>query len=158
MSAVAKILLVPVDGSRGADKAASLAAPIAEKLGVPLRLLFAYPRNPLERYGLSDGLSTRSNPEALDYFSGETFAQLREQTAEKAFGAARKAIGETTAPVEQELVPGEPAAAILEHASETDSPMIVIGSRGLNRVTELLLGSVSQRVLHHAKCPVIVVH
>lgn len=154
MTAVAKILLVPVDGSSGADKAASLAAPIAEKLDVPVRLLFVYPKNPMDKYGLS----ATSNPEALEYFSGETFAQLREQTAEKAFEAARKAMGDVTVAVEQKLVPGEPATAILEHASEADTPIIVIGSRGLNRFTELLLGSVSQRVLHHADCPVIVAH
>lgn len=149
---VAKIVLVPVDGSKGAGNAASLAAPLAARLGVPLRLVFAYPRNPMEKYGLSD----MSNPEALEYFSGENFAQLRQQAADKAFDAAREAMGEVDVAVEQKLVLGEPAAAILEHAREVGDALIVIGSRGLNRFTELVLGSVSQRVLHHAKCPVIV--
>jgi nucleotide-binding universal stress UspA family protein len=46
MSDLPEILLVPVDGSKNASAAASYAARLAEKLGVPVRLLFAFPESP----------------------------------------------------------------------------------------------------------------
>lgn len=152
MSAVPKILLVPVDGSKGATKAAALAARMAEKLDVPLRLICAFPRDAFEAFGVPGS----SNPGDYKYFSPGAFEELREQTTGKAFKAAREAMGEVGVSVEEEVVPGEPAPAILEYAGKLDSPMIVMGSRGLNRFSEVLIGSVSQRVLHHAKCPVLV--
>lgn len=154
MTAVPKILLVPVDGSKGANKAAALAARLAEKLDVPLRLICAFPQDPLEAFGYP----VSSNPHDYKYFSPEAFDQLREQTTENAFKTAREAMGDIAVSVEQEVVPGEPAPAILEHASKVDDPMIVIGSRGLNRFSEVVIGSVSQRVLHHADCPVLIAH
>lgn len=154
MTAVPKILLVPVDGSKGANKAASLAARLAEKLDVPVRLICAFPEDPLEAFGYP----VSSNPGDYKYFSPQAFENLREQTTEKAFKAAREAMGEVAVSVEQEVVPGEAAPAILEHASKVSDPMIVIGSRGLTRFSEVVIGSVSQRVLHHADCPVMIAH
>jgi len=50
-------------------------------------------------------------------------------------------------------VPG----AILEEASEVGATAIVVGSRGLNAVTEFLLGSISHQVAHHSAVPVVIV-
>jgi len=44
---------------------------------------------------------------------------------------------------------------MLKHADEVPGAMIVMGRRGHSNVTELFLGSVSQRVIHKAKCPVL---
>ena len=60
--------------------------------------------------------------------------------------------------VRQEVLIGEghgPAKALLDAASGAD--MLVVGSRGRGGFQGLLLGSVSQQVLHHAKCPVVVI-
>lgn len=154
MTAAPKILLVPVDGSEGSGKAAALAAHLAGKLDVPLRLLFAFPEDAVEAFGLP----VTSNSAQYKYFSPDAFAQLRDQSAEQAFKAARDAMGEAGVSVEQEVVSGIAAPAILEYVSGVSDPMIVIGSRGLGRVKELVIGSVSQRILHHAGCPVLVVH
>jgi nucleotide-binding universal stress UspA family protein len=56
------------------------------------------------------------------------------------------------------LLDGDPAREILRAAHEGDHDVIVMGSRGRGRVTAALLGSVSQRVLHDADVPVIVIH
>lgn len=154
MTGAPRILLVPVDGSKGAGRAAKLAATLAEGLNVPLRLVFAFPRDPVEMFGIP---TETPRPEELKYFSPEAFGQLRDRSAEKAFNAAREAMGQTAAEVEQEVVSGDAAEAIIRHAEGVADPMIVIGSRGLSSFKELLLGSVSQRVLHHAHCPVTVV-
>ncbi len=52
---------------------------------------------------------------------------------------------------------GDPAAEIVKVAEETGADLIVVGSRGLNRMQGMLLGSVSDRVVHLAHCPVLVV-
>ena len=154
MSQTPKVLLVPVDGSDGSNDAARYAAAIAAGLGVPLRLLHAFPKDPIDMFGLP---TEAPRPEELEYFSPDAFARLRDQTAAKAFATTREAIDESAVEIEEKVITGSPAEAIVEHAAGVEAPMIVIGRRGLSGFKELLLGSVSQRVLHHADCPVTVV-
>ena len=56
---------------------------------------------------------------------------------------------------ETKLVPGQAARAILRTAASAE--LVVVGSRGRGGFTGLLLGSVSQGVLHHTSCPVAIV-
>jgi nucleotide-binding universal stress UspA family protein len=56
------------------------------------------------------------------------------------------------------LLEGDPAHELLRAVQEGDHDVIVVGSRGRGRVTAALLGSVSNRLLHAAHVPVIVVH
>lgn len=53
------------------------------------------------------------------------------------------------------VVAREPAKTLIEMSSEAD--LVVVGSRGQGGFRGLLVGSVSQQVLHHAQCPVLVV-
>jgi nucleotide-binding universal stress UspA family protein len=52
---------------------------------------------------------------------------------------------------------GDPPLVILESAKEQDVQMIVVGARGLKGIKRFLLGSVSQKVLEHAPCSVLIV-
>ena len=65
--------------------------------------------------------------------------------------------GQRQLDIEPVLLDGEPADALLRYLSECDRPMLVMGRRGQGRIQELLLGSVSDQVIRHARCPVIVV-
>jgi len=56
-----------------------------------------------------------------------------------------------------EILQGPPADAILRVAKTRDVDLIVMGARGLGSLGSLLLGSVSQKVMAHADCPVIIV-
>jgi nucleotide-binding universal stress UspA family protein len=56
-----------------------------------------------------------------------------------------------------ELLTGSPESRIVEKAEETEADLIIVGSHGYNRWERLLLGSVSDSVLHHAPCSVLVV-
>ena len=56
-----------------------------------------------------------------------------------------------------EILQGPPADAILRVAKTRDVDLIVMGARGLGSLGSLLLGSVSQKVMAHATCPVIIV-
>jgi nucleotide-binding universal stress UspA family protein len=60
--------------------------------------------------------------------------------------------------VTTQLLDGDPAREILNTAREHDHDVIVLGSRGRGRMTAALLGSVSNRVMHEAEVPVIVIH
>lgn len=70
------------------------------------------------------------------------------------------ALKEALAPPDAEAVvrhvdQGQPAAVLLDHAR--DAEMLVVGSRGHGGFTGMLLGSVSQNVVAHSPCPVVVV-
>jgi nucleotide-binding universal stress UspA family protein len=71
--------------------------------------------------------------------------------------AAAQALRETGVDVIVEVLQGPPAEAILKVAEVRGCDLIVMGSRGYGALTRLLLGSVSQRVLAHAKVPVMIV-
>ncbi|KAI8903092.1 universal stress protein [Gorgonomyces haynaldii] len=51
---------------------------------------------------------------------------------------------------------GDPRHAIVEHIDKTKPSLVVLASRGLGMVTRALLGSVSEYVLHHSNCPVLI--
>jgi len=57
--------------------------------------------------------------------------------------------------VAQSVTSDRPAAALIEAAK--DATLLVVGSRGHGGFAGLLLGSVSQQVIHHAPCPVAVI-
>ena len=56
-----------------------------------------------------------------------------------------------------ELLNGSPESRIVEKAEELQADLIIVGSHGYNRWERLLLGSVSDSVIHHAPCSVLVV-
>jgi nucleotide-binding universal stress UspA family protein len=52
---------------------------------------------------------------------------------------------------------GDPAEEIVKTTQDFDTDLVVVGARGLGGVARVLLGSVSEKVLHHARCPVLIV-
>lgn len=55
------------------------------------------------------------------------------------------------------MLRGEPGPCIIDYANQGSFDMVIIGSRGLNALQEMVLGSVSHKVLKRVKCPVLVV-
>jgi nucleotide-binding universal stress UspA family protein len=60
-------------------------------------------------------------------------------------------------PIEISIIQGDPAQVIIELAKIKGHDLIIMGTRGKSAFQELLIGSVSQKVMHHAGCPVMVV-
>ena len=54
------------------------------------------------------------------------------------------------------LLPGPPATALVEAAADCD--LLVVGARGLSALKAALLGSTSNQTIHHARCPIAVIH
>lgn len=135
-----KNILVPVDGSEGSDRAIAQAISLAGACGAKLNFLYVANINQLAINAcLSDAIL-----EAVTK-AGNVILERAMQMVPT--GIEKEATSET----------GSPAVVILDHAENTATDLIVMGSRGLGIVKGVLLGSVSQYIVEQAKCPVLVV-
>jgi nucleotide-binding universal stress UspA family protein len=148
VSAMFRKILVPVDGSQSALRAARIAAEIARKFDSQVTLLTVVeaPDTAAAAAGMAGmmGVDTTASP-AL------------EAAARELLGAAAQAMGLPDAKVRQVVVSGHAADIICEACRAGADDLIVMGSRGLSEVGSLFLGSVSDKVSHHAPCPVLIV-
>jgi nucleotide-binding universal stress UspA family protein len=152
MSDTPQKLLVAVDGSKGSGEAVTLACGLAQRLNVPVELFFVFQTASEALIGLPGGGISR---EDRKFFVPGAIEKLEKEASEAVFSAARKAVGNADVAIEEKTLFGLPADTMLKHADEVPGAMIVMGRRGHSNVTELFLGSVSQRVIHKAKCPVL---
>jgi nucleotide-binding universal stress UspA family protein len=144
-------ILLATDGSREAQLAARTAADIANSTNSELHLLTVARGNPDPVYHIHEGgLRYETYQQALDAIKGEAQKVLDEQVQEiEAAGGNVK---------EAYLRVGERRdQAIVHLAEELGAGLIVMGSRGLGGVRRALMGSVSDSVVHHAHCPVMIV-
>ena len=79
--------------------------------------------------------------------------------AEDLAGRAREIAKEPASRTSRTRVaPGDPAAALIDVAEDTLADLIVVGSKGMTGASRFVLGSVPNKVSHHAPCDVIIVH
>jgi nucleotide-binding universal stress UspA family protein len=143
MFTVSKIL-VPVDFSPHSEAALDAAIEIAKKFEASVHLLHAYPIHVggVTPYGvtLPDTLERDWRKSAQTQLDG-----LAERVAQAGLHASAS------------LSPSPAAAAVVETAEEMGSDLIVMGTRGLSGLSHVLLGSVAERTLRLAPCPVLTV-
>ena len=97
---------------------------------------------------------------AMGEIDGEVWMKIREtahHTAQQNYQEAAAKLGAKFATVEHVLEEGHPNRAILEVAKRRDVDLLVLGARGHSLVARVLLGSTSDYVANHARCPVLVV-
>ena len=136
-------ILVPVDFSPDSSAALDWAIGFARKLAAEIDLLHSYELSPLvSLYGVG--------------FPGSLDDELRRAAEKKLADFAHRARAEGIR-VRVSVVRDPAADAILEHAEELGSDLIVIGARGQSRLPHILLGSVAERVIGRAACPVLAV-
>jgi nucleotide-binding universal stress UspA family protein len=87
----------------------------------------------------------------------EDFEQAKRSARSWVEDQAERMCGEGASVVESHLLLGRPDAAIVWLAQEIGAGMVVLGSRGLGGIRRALIGSVSDSVVRHAHCPVMVV-
>ena len=136
-----KNILIAYDGSAHAQRALDCAQDLAQKYGAQLILVHAF--HPIPKDWGSP-------------FLEEAEARAR-GTGEKVIQEAQSRLRDTALQVITEMLEGPPAEAILRVANVRECDLIVMGSRGLGELKALLLGSVSERVLHHSTIPVLIV-
>lgn len=135
----AKILLA-VDGSEEASLAARSAVGLAEKTGSELHVVHVGEAPVVYR------------PELRGYRS---LYEQREKEARRLLDEQVKSLGDRVA--QAHLRMGRPDGEIVALAEELGAGLIVLGSRGLGGLRRTLMGSVSDSVVRHAHCPVLVV-
>lgn len=133
-----KRIITAVDGSEHSYRALYYAKGIAECFGADLYLVHIFPQT----------------SDLLGYDEYEHLVARREAAGQEILQEARQKLGETSVTVYEELLEGPEAEAILAVAETRQIDLIVMGTRGLSTLQGLLLGSVSHKVIRHAKCPV----
>ncbi|MCZ2259934.1 universal stress protein [Sporosarcina sp. G11-34] len=134
-------IAVAVDGSDNAFRAAKHAILLAQYL----------PDAQLEIIYVAD--YNKAKDERLLSQSPESLALKREQKVRPVLELAQSAGVETKIT----MLKGNPSQEIIKYVKEHSIDQLVIGSRGLNTFQEMVLGSVSHKVMKHANCPVTIV-
>jgi nucleotide-binding universal stress UspA family protein len=140
-------IVVGTDGSDTATEAVRQATELAKAVGADVHLVSAYEpigegRLREERQQVPDDMQWMINPrEDVD-------ATLRE---------ASKDIEALGVQVETYAREGDPADAILDVAEEKKADLIVVGNKGMTGAKRFLLGSVPNKVSHHAPCSVMII-
>jgi nucleotide-binding universal stress UspA family protein len=138
-------IVVGVDGSKGARRALQFAAREAALRGARLRIICAWE---IPAAVLGGGFTPALDQEALDSSRVQAEDIVQHELSEVELGYADL---ECTGVA----LEGHPAEVLIHEAE--DAGLIVVGNRGRGGFSSLLLGSVSQQVVHHAPCPVLVV-
>ena len=139
-------LLVPVDGSTYAKRALEFAIGLAKICGSTITIMYVVPRRV---YVAAQEAGFIPVP-ALIHDLEELGKEVLEEAEDMVQTAGVKS-------VEKVLIHGIPAEEILKTSDVGKYDMIVIGSRGRTAAKAFILGSVSHKVSHHAKCPVLIV-
>jgi nucleotide-binding universal stress UspA family protein len=137
-------ILVPVDGSQAALRAAKLAAAIAARRDGEVHLLNVQPILPM--YGM-----------VRAYMRLPQYRAARATLARQALTGPEKLLSRLKTRHRDHVMYGEPGETIADAARSLRCSMIVMGTRGQGAVGNLLLGSVATKVIHLSKVPVTLV-
>jgi nucleotide-binding universal stress UspA family protein len=145
MRTTLQTIVIATDGSEDARDAERAAVELCCHTGAALHVVHAWQYHPMvyDAYAIPLGES--------DY-------QLYEEAANATLEASVErftALGRT--PAAQHLRSGPAAVQVVHTCSELGADLLLIGSRGLGPVRRLVLGSVSEGVVHHASCPTLVI-
>ncbi len=132
-------ILLATDGSADATLAAQAAIDMSNGMGSELHIMHAWHSIPTAR------------------FESYIRSQLKQEAQEMLTEQVERVKASGGEIAETHLRKGSTVDEILNLAETLDIELIVIGSRGFNPMKRLVLGSVSEGVVHHARCPVLVV-
>lgn len=142
-----KSIVVGTDGSDTANQAVRQAVELAGSVGAKLELVSAYEPVPAQRLAEE----RRQAPEDLQW------AINPREDVDATLEAAAIVAREAGVPVGVYARQGDPADAILDVAEEQDADLIVVGNKGMTGAKRFLLGSVPNKVSHHAPCSVMII-
>jgi nucleotide-binding universal stress UspA family protein len=140
-------IVVGTDGSETASEAVREAIELAKALGASVEVVSAY--EPVSNLRLRE--EARQAPEDLQWMVNpreDVDATLRE---------AAEMVETAGLNVRTYAREGDPADAILDVAEERGADLIVVGNKGMTGAKRFLLGSVPNKVSHHAPCSVLII-
>ena len=140
-----KNILVPIDGSGNSMLMLRSAAKLAKFFEAKMTIFHAIHINIHQSYSGK---------------MGAAYYQLREtltEGAQEIIEMARQEAVSYSVSFNEKLVWGDPAEEIMSEAKHGNYDLIIIGCRGLSEVKSWVLGSVSNRVIRHAACPVLII-
>jgi len=142
-------ILVATDGTKQGDSAVEMLVNVKVGDGDEIKVI---------------SVVDMSVPLGIDIYGGylpdtTEIEKVARENAEKALATSARRLKEITdgAAISSEVLFGSPESRIVETAEQFKADLIVLGSHGYNRWERLLLGSVSDSVLHHAPCSVLIV-
>lgn len=136
-------ILVPVDGSDNSYKALEAALVLSEKLGSNISVV-----NVMEQVPIIHIESEKLLSELLEAYKKEN-----QEILSKCSDIARqKGIAIKTV-----LLQGNPAPVILDYSKKENFDLVIMGSRGMGKFKELILGSVSSKIVHHSPCAIMII-
>jgi len=147
-------ILVPLDGSEHSLKALEEAAMIAKKFSGKLTLIHVFSVQPI----IMPESSTSSSL-SLPIITGAEVTMMIEtarKLGNKILEDGERRIKDSGVQTERMLVEGHAVEEIVRVANEGKYDLIVLGARGVSHMREMLLGSVTDGVMHHVHCPVLV--
>ena len=139
-----RILLVPIDFSEHSGKALDLAIQMAKRDSARIELVHSFPvvLPPLSPY---------------DTVYPPDFTEKCREAAEAKLADWKARVSAAGVEVDARATPEPPSEAIPEYAKELGADLIVMGTRGLSGLKHVMLGSVAERTLRAAPCPVLTV-
>ena len=141
-------ILVPVDFSPHADRAFRYAATLAHRLGAKLALLHVV-EDPFLTGAWTSEVYVPNVPELLENLIGAAKRQLATLQESAAAMGLTAEITVTTG--------GRPSQTIVDHAKDGGFDLIVMGTHGRTGLSHVVMGSIAERVLRKAPCPVLTV-
>jgi nucleotide-binding universal stress UspA family protein len=136
-------ILVPVDGSDNSYRALEAALVLSEKLGSNISVV-----NVMEQVPITHIESEKLLSELLEAYKKENqeiLSKCSEIARQK--GIAIKSV----------LLQGNPAPVILDFIRKENFDLVIMGSRGMGKFKELILGSVSSKIMHHSPCAIMII-
>ena len=140
-------IVVGTDGSDTAKEAVRQATELAKQVGDSIHLVSAY--EPVSEKRLAE--ERREAPEDLQWAINPR--EDVDKTLEDAASVAREA----GVAVDVYARQGDPADAILDVAEEQEADLVIVGNKGMTGAKRFLLGSVPNKVSHHAPCSVLII-
>jgi nucleotide-binding universal stress UspA family protein len=141
-----KRICCPIDFSDASRAAMEVAADLARRFGAELVLLHAYP---VPGYTFPDG-SVMASPKMMQELAEQAERHLEEWRA-----AAERLVGAPRVSAEKAI--GEPAAEIVSFAKARAVDLVAMGTHGRTGLEHALMGSIAERVVRRAHCPVLTV-
>ncbi|HEV2814301.1 MAG TPA: universal stress protein [Solirubrobacteraceae bacterium] len=140
-------IVVGTDGSETANEAVRQAVDLAKSVGAKVQLVSAY--EPVSNQRIREEKTQAPDDVQWSINPREDVDANLDDAAEQAEAAG--------VPVEKFARQGDPADAILDVAEETKADLIIVGNKGMTGARRFLLGSVPNKVSHHAPCSVLII-